>query len=492
MSSTFAIWTMARPVPADLEDALAAAPAAREQFWALPPEQVDAWVRWVEGARIPRARRRRIAEAVRRLSARPAVAETVVATDAPVPVAPPRDSAWLWFLGLLLLVGIGALIYWFAVRDNKPDSKPGAVVVSAKSAVPQVVGIREQAAKFQLRQAKLATTVVKRNATRSRGIVVAQTPKGGASVPQGSPVTIVVSNGPAAGKLPDLVGLAAADAAKQVADLKLTPVLKQVASKEAPGTVVAQAPAAGALAKPGSKVVLSVAGSKKSVAVPDLVGKSTQEADAALKQAGLTGTVAQVPSSQPKGTIVAQNPPAGSKVASGTAVRVNVSKGQGAQTTTTTGTTTSTQPTTTATTPSSSSLPAAPPQGSGNDYRGMQLEQAVQKIAQGRQQAIVQYVSSTKPMGIVVSNGTSGSKMRLSVSGGPKPGQPKSLPDVTGEDAAQAQSDLQSAGFTVIQVPWPVSDQSTDGTVVYETPTGSGQLPRGLTIVVYVGAYSGG
>jgi beta-lactam-binding protein with PASTA domain len=483
---------MARPVPADLEDALAAAPAAREQFWALPPEKVDEWVRWVEGARMPRARRRRIAEAVRRLSARPAVAETVVATDAPAPVAPPRDSWWLWLLALLLIVGIGALIYWFAVRNDHHKSKPGAVVVSAKATVPQVVGIREQAAKFQLRQAKLATTVVKQNANKPRGIVVVQRPKAGASVPQGSPVTIVVSNGPAAGKLPDLVGLAAADAAKQVTDLKLTPVLKQVASTQPPGTVVAQKPAAGTLAKPGSKVVLDVAKSKTSVAVPDVSGKSVQDAGAALKQAGLVTKAVYVPSTQPRNTVVAQSPAAASKVAAGSVVRLNVSKGPSQQTTTTSATTTTatTQPTTT--TQSSSSLPAAPPQGSGNDYRGMQLERAVQKIAQGRQQAIVQYVASTKPLGIVVSNGTVGAKMRLSVSAGPKPGQATSLPDVTGEDSSQAQTDLQSAGFTVIQVQWPVSDQSTDGTVVYETPTGSAQAPRGVAIVVYIGSFSSG
>jgi beta-lactam-binding protein with PASTA domain len=476
---------MARPVPADLEDALAAAPAAREQFWALPPERVDDWVRWVEGARLPGARRRRIAEAVRRLSAGTPAAVTAVETNGARPVAPPRDSAWLWFLALLFLVAIGALVYWFAVRDDSNGSKPGAVVVSAKASVPQVVGIREQAAKFQLRQAKLATAVVKRNAAKPRGIVVAQRPKGGVSVAQGTAVTIVVSNGPAAGKLPDLVGLAAADAAKQVTGMKLTPVLKQVSSTEAPGTVVAQTPAAGTLAKPGSKVVLDVARSKTSVAVPGLVGKSVQDAAAALEQAGLTGRSVSVPSSQPKDTVVAQSPAPGSKVASGSTVRVNVSKGQATATTqaTTTRAATTTSP--------SSSLPAAPPQGSGNDYRGMQLERAVQKIAQGRQEAIVEYVSSTKAPGIVVSNGTAGAKMRLSVSAGPTPGEPASLPDVTGEDAAKAQGDLQSAGFSVIEVQWPVSDESTDGTVVYQTPAGSAQAPRGVAIVLYVGVAGG-
>jgi serine/threonine-protein kinase len=105
---------------------------------------------------------------------------------------------------------------------------------------------------------------------------------------------------------------------------------------------------------------------------------------------------------------------------------------------------------------------------------------------------LVQYVASTKPAGIVVSNGTVGSKMRLSVSAGPRPAASIDLPDVTGEDAAQAQSDLQTAGFTVVTVQWPVSDQSSDGTVVFETPVGGGTAPRGVAIVLYVGSTTTG
>ena len=61
---------------------------------------------------------------------------------------------------------------------------------------------------------------------------------------------------------------------------------------------------------------------------------------------------------------------------------------------------------------------------------------------------------------------------------------------MTAEDAATAQQDLQAAGLTVIQVQWPVSDQSQNGMVVYETPTA--QAPDGSAIVIYVGSVSGG
>jgi beta-lactam-binding protein with PASTA domain len=463
---------MARPVPADLEDALAASPAARERFWALPPEQLDDWVGWVERARFPGARRRRIAETVRRLGGRPrAAAATTVATNGGPPVAPPRDTWLVWVLVLALLAGIAALVLWLAVYRND-NGKPGTLVVTAKATVPKVVGIKEQAAQFQVQQEKLAATIVKRPASKPKGIVVAQKPKAGAVVPQGTTVTIVVSTGPPGAKLPDLTGLAAADAVKRLQALKLVPELKQIPSKEAPGTVVAQRPTAGKIGKAGSTVVLEVAKGKAATAVPDVTGQDQQSAASTLQQAGLNARIVEVPSTQPKGTVLAQKPAAGQKVAQGTDVRLNVSKGRAQQQTTT-----------------QSATPAPPPQqGSGNDYRGMQLERAVQKIAQGRQQVIVVYTASSRPAGIVVANQTVGVRERLYVAAGLHP-QATSVPDERGQDAATAQSDLESAGFSVLTVDWPVSDQSSDGVVVYQTP--SGRAPKGATIVLYIGSHTG-
>src|SRR5205823_8285454 len=106
---TFPRWTMPRPVPSDLEDALASSPAARERFWSLPPEQVDAWVRWVERGRFPGSRRRRIGQAVRRLAGRPRGRTTMVATNGNAPVAaPPRDEWLVWLLVLAVLAGVAA------------------------------------------------------------------------------------------------------------------------------------------------------------------------------------------------------------------------------------------------------------------------------------------------------------------------------------------------------------------------------------------------
>lgn len=460
---------MARPVPADLEDALAANRAARDRFWAMPPEQKDAWVGWVDRARMPGARRRRIAQAVHRLSGPTAS----VRSESSVVAVPRENAALAWVLGVAVLAALAAFLVWLTLYRHHHDSHAAAVAVSAKASVPKVTGIRVQSAQFQLRQAKLASKVERKAAAKPKGIVVGQSPKRGASVPQGTVVTLLVSKGRPGIGMPDLTGLAAADALKALQARGLSAKLEQITSTQPPGTVVEQSPKPGKRAQRGTQVVLQVSKAKASVSVPSVTGQSAQEASTALQHAGLRSTVATVPSKEANGTVVAQHPAAGSTVAQGSSVRLNVSQGATQSATTTAATTTAT---------------TAPPQ-TGNDYRGMRLSQAVQKIAQGRQQVIVQYVTSSQPAGVVVANSNAGSKVQLQISAGAHPQPNTSVPDTSGEDAPTAQHDLTSAGFSVLTVQWPVSVASSNGTVVYETP--SGQAPKGSTVVVYVGAANG-
>lgn len=472
-----------RPVPADLEDALAAVPAARDRFWALPPQELDRWVAYVQRARFPGQRRRRIAETVRRLGG--ATTTTAVATEEarPAAVALPRDDWATWLIGLALLAGLAAFLVWLTVyRHHHHHSGTSAVVVTAKSTVPKVVGIKLESAQFQLHEAKLGVKVVRRDAKKPKGIVLAQAPKAEKQVVQGTVVTLVVSKGAAGVQVPKLVGLAAADAVKQLQSRGLSATLRQTpAQGAAPGTVVQQSPQAGKRAKKGTPVVLSVAKGAAAVVLPDETGHSQQDAEHDLQGRGLNTRVVEVASSQPSGTVVAQNPPAGSKVQQGSTVRLNVARKAPAQTTTTTTATTATRSTTTAPTTTQSST--------GNDYRGMHLSAAVQKIAQGRQQVVVQYVASSQPVGVVVANSNSGNKVKLQVSAGASPKPQTAIPDTTGEDAQTAQNDLTQAGFAVLTVQWPVSDAASVGTVVYQTPTG--QAPKGSTIVVYIGSANG-
>src|SRR4051794_9237952 len=142
---------MARPVPADLEDALASSPSARERFWSMPAERKDAWVRWVERARLPRARRRRIGETVRRLAGSAGAVESESVAAAPLP----RSDAGAWLVVLAAIAAVAAFVVWFTVFRHDDNSRSTAVVVTAKATVPHVAGIRFQSALFQLKEAKL-------------------------------------------------------------------------------------------------------------------------------------------------------------------------------------------------------------------------------------------------------------------------------------------------------------------------------------------------
>jgi beta-lactam-binding protein with PASTA domain len=454
-----------RPVPADLEDALAASPAARERFWALPPEQLDRWVSYVERARFPGQRRRRIAETVRRLGGDRAAVQhqTGVAVL-------PREDWLLWLTGLVLLAALAGLVLWLThYRHHHSAASTSAVVLTAKTSVPKVTGIKLQAAVFQLKEAKLGVKVVKRNAGKPKQIVLGQAPKADKRVVQGSIVTLVVSKGPSGVRVPKLVGLAAADAVKQLQAKGLSAQLQQTAAQAAPGTVVQQAPRAGKRLKKGGTVRIAVAKGAAAVVVPSVVGHSQQDATHDLQSQGLNVRVVDVASSQPAGTVTGQNPAANAKVQQGSTVRINVASSAPTTTTTTTSTPTTTQQQTT-----------------GNDYRGMRLPAAVQKIAQGRQQVVVQYVASTQPAGVVVANSSAGGKVQLQVSAGRHPQPNADVPDETGNDQQTAQQDLTGAGFSVVTAQWPVSDPSRDGVVVAETPTG--QAPKGSAIVIYIGS----
>jgi beta-lactam-binding protein with PASTA domain len=461
-----------RPVPADLEDALAASPAARERFWSLPPEHLDRWVSYVERARFPGQRRRRIAETVRRLGGGRTVIRQQEEAGGGV-AALPREDWLVWVAGLALLAALAGLVLWLThYRHHHSAASTNAVVVTAKTSVPKVTGIKLQAAVFQLKEAKLGVKIVKRNAHKPKEIVLGQAPRAAKQVAQGTIVTLVVSKGIAGVHVPKVVGLAAADAVKQLQAKGFGVQLQQTTAKAAPGTVVQQAPQAGKPVKKGSTVRLAVAKGAAAVSVPNVVGHSEQDAVHDLQSQGLNAKVVDVASSQPAGTVTGQHPASGSKVQQGATVRINVAASAPKTTTTTAAQTTTTTP-----------VQQSP---TGNDYRGMRLAAAVQKIAQGRQQVIVQYVTSTQPAGVVVANSNAGGKVKLQISAGAHPQPNTSVSDETANDQQTAQGDLTSAGFDVVTVQWPVSDPSSDGTVVYETP--SGQAPKGSTIVLYIGS----
>lgn len=137
-------------------------------------------------------------------------------------------------------------------------------------------------------------------------------------------------------EVPNLEGLPLEDAAREATarDLNLR-VSEFAPDQTAPaGTVVRQAPAAGARAERESEVEVIVSHGAEPLAsdaavVPYVLGLQLEQARDRLQAAGLlVGTVTQAPNqTYPAGTVTAQMPAAGTPVAEGSEVDLTVSSG---------------------------------------------------------------------------------------------------------------------------------------------------------------------
>ena len=137
---------------------------------------------------------------------------------------------------------------------------------------------------------------------------------------------LLVSKGPTEVTVPNTVGVPETEARDRLATAGLKANVVQVFSSSEIGNVVAQDPAAGGKAAKGSEVRLNVSKGTSKVDVPSVVGLSQADATAQVKAAGLVANVVPVPSDQPAGIVVAQNP-VGGQADRGSNVRLNVSSG---------------------------------------------------------------------------------------------------------------------------------------------------------------------
>jgi len=162
----------------------------------------------------------------------------------------------------------------------------------------------------------------------SAGEVYDQSPDGGTKADEGATVQIGVSEGPATAEVPSVVGATEADARTQLTEAGFEVNAVQVFSDQPEGQVVAQNPSSGEEQK-GSTVRINVSKGSGEVTVPDLVGQTEAAAKEQLTQLNLKANVDRVPSAEPEGTVVAQNPTAGSTAQAGSLVRLNLSDGSG-------------------------------------------------------------------------------------------------------------------------------------------------------------------
>lgn len=198
-------------------------------------------------------------------------------------------------------------------------------------AVPDVVGLTQAAAITALSNANLAIGVVTTQASTAvaAGLVISQNPAAGITVAGNTAVALVVSAGPPV-TVPNVVGLNQGAAATLISGLGLVvgSATNALSATVPAGDVISQSPAAGTAVAVGSAVTLVISLGAP-VAVPNVVGQTQAAATTAIGNAGLvlgTGTT-QNSATIPTGSVISQNPAAGTSVAPGTAVALVISIG---------------------------------------------------------------------------------------------------------------------------------------------------------------------
>lgn len=222
---------------------------------------------------------------------------------------------------LLLLTG-----WWFIIG-------PGS-----GTTIPDLTGKTEDAAVQTLAATHLKSHVITEfHPTVTPNLVVETRPGAGVRAHWDDTITVVISKGPDWVQLPDgLIGATATDAVALLQGVELEgEVTEQVHDDHAPIDTVlgvtlpddSDALAAGRAMR-HDVLGLVVSAGPAPVTVPDLVGMTVDEANAAVADDALTLKVVEVWSDNvPKGQVISQNPTPGAEARRGDTIEITVSRG---------------------------------------------------------------------------------------------------------------------------------------------------------------------
>jgi serine/threonine-protein kinase len=268
-------------------------------------------------------------------AARPTLGTAAVGQDtaAFVPVAATQHyeeeeeepgRRWPWIaLGLTaLLLGLAALLL---LGGEQKD-------------VPGVTGQPLEIATDTLEDEGFEVEVDRRPDLAPVDQVIDQTPNAGTRADEGSTVTLVVSSGPGQITVPTVDSFSEKRAVKELTmagcgdreDTTLcgfkVEVREQASDDVDEGKAIRTSPRGGTQAEVGSRVLLFISSGPKQVEVPDVIGLERESAQSTLDRAGLGFTVREEESDSEPGTVLEQDPAAGTVVDKGSRVQITVAK----------------------------------------------------------------------------------------------------------------------------------------------------------------------
>ncbi|MBA3629413.1 MAG: Stk1 family PASTA domain-containing Ser/Thr kinase [Actinobacteria bacterium] len=272
-------------------------------------------------------------------------------------------------------------------------------------------------------------------------------------------------------RVPGVVGLDIAQARANLEDFRLEAGVEKTRDEAPAGEVISQNPEGGSRVERGTTVTLTVSRGPTPSNVPEIVGLSLEDAEAALEDEGLVlGATADEPSDEfDEGIVSDQSPDPGDEVEEGSPVDVTVSSGSG--------------------------LVAVPP------VEGLTETEAVAEIRAAGLVPSATSVTDETEAGTVISQNPSegdqvesGSTVTIEVSTGPEEDpsptstdEGAALRSLVGQDGDDVEAALEREGIQVEQVD-AEKDACTGapGTVCSQEPAPGTIVTEGDTVTIFV------
>lgn len=229
-----------------------------------------------------------------------------------------KKKRGLLIAGVVALIALLTALAFFLPQILAEDT--------AQTEVPTVTGKNQTAAELSLETANLTlgTIDTSTSTTVARGLIISQSPEAGQQVEEGTGVDVVISTGPPDVDVPNVVGDQRDEAARTLRDLDLQVRQVERESDAPAGEVIEMSPGAGESVSVGTRITLIYSDGPETV--PDVVGRTQEEAQAILEDAGFAVDVVEDPATEAEaGRVLSQSPDPGTERAQGDTITIVVS-----------------------------------------------------------------------------------------------------------------------------------------------------------------------
>ncbi|MFG3294932.1 Stk1 family PASTA domain-containing Ser/Thr kinase [Streptomyces sp. NPDC048179] len=197
--------------------------------------------------------------------------------------------------------------------------------------MPNFVGQTQKTAKQMAVNSDLKLAFTQKTCdNQPKGSICSQDPTANTEVKKESTVNLVVSTGAPKVTVDNVVGKDVDEATTQLENKGFKVKTKQTVVNQTPGTVLSQNPDGGSEVEKGSTITLEVAKAEEKSTVPDVSGKTCDEAKAQMTANNLTGNCTEVDTDDSNlvGKVVSTDPQAGTQVDKDSTVNIQIGKAQ--------------------------------------------------------------------------------------------------------------------------------------------------------------------